>query len=125
MLQVNSNQSLNVVDLVHTFSSLPIAIEVQNETEVDYLLSELSPETPWYDRQIAARKLGYTRSPEALPALLAALPSDPFWMVRCAIIQALEMIGDPEAIPTLRKVSESDGFQAVRTYAKQTIDRLS
>jgi len=48
------------------------------------------------------------RNPEATPGLLAALPTDPFWMVRCAIIQALEMIGDPGAIPTLREVAKSN-----------------
>jgi hypothetical protein len=47
---------------------------------------------------MAAQCLGQMRSTEALPGLLAALLTDPFWMLRCAIIQALEMIGDPEAI---------------------------
>jgi len=65
------------------------------------------------------------RNPEATPGLLAALPTDPFWMVRCAIIQALEMIGDPGAIPTLREVAKSDCFQVVRSYAAKAIERLS
>jgi len=50
---------------------------------------------------MAAKRLGYLRDPGALPALLQALLTDPFWMVRTSIIQALEMIGDPAAIPTL------------------------
>jgi len=53
----------------------------------------------WGDRQIAVKKLGNMRSPEALSGLLDALLADPFWKVRCAMIQALERIGDPGAIP--------------------------
>jgi HEAT repeat protein len=41
------------------------------------------------------------KSQEAVPQLLAVLPSDTFWMVRYAIIQALEKIGNPDAISTL------------------------
>jgi HEAT repeat protein len=89
------------------------------------LVADLSPETPWGDRQNAARKLGYLGNPEALPGLLDALPDDNFWMVRCAIIQALERIGDPGAIPTLRQVASGDGFQVVRSYAAKAIERLS
>jgi HEAT repeat protein len=68
--------------------------------------------------------LGYLRNAEALPGLLQALVSDPFWMVRCAIIQALEMIADPAAIPTLKQVAREDGFQVVRSHAVKAIDRL-
>jgi HEAT repeat protein len=125
MLAVNLNQRPQVVDKMNTFTTLPIAIEVQPDRKLDKLLAGLSPDTPWGDRQIAAKKLGYMRSPEALPGLLAALPVDPFWMVRCAIIQALEMIGDPGAIPTLREIAKSDGFQVVRSYADKAIERLS
>ena len=109
----------------NTFTTLPIAIDVQHDPKLDALLAALTPDTPWNDRQIAARKLGYMRNPEALPGLLAALPTDPFWMVRCAIIQALEIIGDARAIPTLREVAKNDGFQIVRAYAVKAIERLS
>ena len=125
MLAVKLNQRPQVVDKMNTFTTLPIAIEVHPDRKLDKLLADLSPDTPWGDRQIAAKKLGYMRSPETLPGLLAALPVDPFWMVRCAIIQALEMIGDPGAIPTLREIAKSDGFQVVRAYADKAIERLS
>jgi HEAT repeat protein len=108
-----------------TFKVFPLEVEVQTDRELDHLLADLSPETPWGERKIAAKKIGYTRNPAALPGLLHALPSDPFWMVRCAMIQALERIGDPGAIPTLREVAESDGFQVVRSHAKKAIERLS
>ena len=109
----------------NTFTTLPIAVDVQPNPKLDALLAALTPDTPWGDRQVAARKLGYMRNPEALPGLLTALPTDPFWMVRCAIIQALEIIGDERAIPTLREVAKNDGFQVVRAYAAKAIERLA
>ena len=125
MLPVTLNQRSRAVDKMNIFSTLPLVIEVQPDHKLDKLLADLSPDTPWGDRQIAALKLGYMRSPEALPGLLDALPTDPFWIVRCAIIQALERIGDPGAIPTLREVAKRDGFQVVRSYAAKAIERLS
>ena len=104
---------------------LEISIEFQPDPEVGKLLADLSPESPWGNRQIAAKKLGYLRNPEALPGLLVALLSDKFWMVRCTVIQALEMIGDPRAIPTLQEVVMCDGFQVVRSHAAKAIERLS
>ena len=65
------------------------------------------------------------RNKEALPWLLSALSTDPFWMVRYAIIQALIMIGDPGAIPALREAVKKDGYQAVRSYAAKAVHRLS
>ena len=125
MLPVNVNQTPQLVDEMNTFESFQVSIEVQPDPEAGKLLVDLSPETPWGDRQIAAKRLGYLRSPEALPGLLNVLPSDPFWMVRCAIIQALEMIGDPRAIPTLQEVVMCDGFEVVRSHAAKAIERLS
>lgn len=107
------------------FFALPLAVEVKTDDKMDRLLRNLSPDTPWGDRQIAAKKLGYMRSQEALPVLLDVLPTDPFWMVRCSMIQALERIGDPAAIPTLRKVAKSDRFQVVRSHAAKTIGILA
>ena len=94
-----------------TYASLPLALAVQPDIKLYSLLAELSPDTSWGQRQIAAEKLGQMGDPQAIPGLLAALPRDSFWMVRCAIIQALEKIGDPVAIPTLREVATQDGFQ--------------
>lgn len=125
MFPANLDQHPQVADLLNPFTTLPIAVEVQPDRKLDILLADLSPDTSWGDRKVAAEKLGYMRSPEALPGLLAALPGDPFWMVRCAIIQALERIGDPGAIPTLRELAKSDGFQVVRSYAAKAIERLS
>ena len=125
MLAVNINQSTEVIDKMNSITSLPVGIEVQPDREFNNLMAELSPATSWGDRQIAAKKIGSLRNPEALLWLLAALPVDPFWMVRCAIIQALEMIGDPRAIPTLQDIAVSDGFQVVRSYAAKAVERLS
>ena len=125
MLAVNLDQRPQVADKMNAFTILPLAIEIQPDPKLAKLLADLSPDTSWGDRKIAAQKLGYLRSPEALPGLLAALPADPFWMVRCAIIQALVMIGDPGAIPTLREIAKSDGFQVVRSHAAKAIDAFS
>jgi HEAT repeat protein len=125
MLPTNLNRHTDIVEKNITFATLPLEIEAQPDRKLEALLADLSPDTPWVDRQAAARKLGYMRNPEALPGLLAALPTDPFWMVRCAIIQALECIGDSLATPTLREIAKSDGFQVVRSYAATAIERLS
>jgi HEAT repeat protein len=115
------DQRKEIVDI----TSLPVAVELQPEGEIDRLLKELSPDSAWGDRQIAAQKLGSLGDPSALPGLLAALPNDPFWMVRTAMIQAVERIGDPTAIAALREVEKSDGFQVVRSYAAKAIERLA
>jgi HEAT repeat protein len=125
MFTVNNNQSLEVVNEIHTAATLPPVSEDQIDQKLKALLAELSPRKPWGDREIAAKRLGYLRSREALPVLLSALQTDSFWMVRCAIIQALERIDNPEAIPTLREVAKNDGFHVVREYAEKAIERLS
>ena len=125
MFPIIDQERSQFVDRVNPLISLPVAVEQGLDPEVAKLVADLSPETPWGDRQIAARRLGRMRSFEALPGLLDALPSDPFWMVRCAMIQAVEMIGNPGAIPTLREVVESDPFQVVRSYAAKAIERLA
>ncbi len=125
MATVDTYQHPDTANKMNVFTAFPPVIETHPDHELDALLVNLAPETPWGERQIAARKLGYMRNPEALPGLLAALPTDPFWMVRCAIIQALEMIGDQAAVPTLRKVAKDDGFQVVRAYAAKAIERLN
>ncbi len=123
MFAVDFDQRAQVEEVV--YATLPLALVVQPDSKLYQLLADLSPDTPWGERQMAARRLGNLRDPEALPGLLAALPTDPFWMVRCAIIQALEKIGDPGAIPTLQEVATEDGFQVVRSYAAKAIERLS
>jgi HEAT repeat protein len=125
MYTINNQQLPKVVDKMHTLTTLPVAVEVQPDTALDRWLGDLSPDTPWGDRQLAAQKLGDLGCPEAVSGLLTALPTDPFWMVRCAMIQALERIGDPVAVPTLQTVASRDGFQIVRSYAAKAIERLS
>jgi len=124
MLTSNFNQQPEVADQMNAYRTPPLALVVP-DIKLYKLLADLSPDTPWGERKIAAKRLGSMRSPEALPGLLDALPADPFWMVRCAIIQALEMIGNPGAIPTLREIANSDGFYVVRSHAAKAIERLS
>jgi HEAT repeat protein len=124
MLTANFNQRPEVADQMNAYRTPPLALVVP-DIKLYILLADLSPDTPWGERKIAAQRLGSMRSPEALPGLLDALPADPFWMVRCAIIQALEMIGDSGAIPTLREIANSDGFYVVRSHAAKAIERLS
>lgn len=125
MFPANLNQTTAVLDKAITFTADPVKIDIRPDREFETLLTNLAPETPWAERQVAARKLGCLGNPQALPALLNALPVDPFWMVRCTIIQALEMIGDAEAIPTLRDVATTDDFEVVRAYAAKAIERLA
>lgn len=125
MFQIEIDQRLEVAEKKNSFPPLPLAVGIQPDLKLYNLLADLSPDTPWGDRQIAARKIGDMHSPEALPGLKEALLVDSFWMVRCAIIQALEKIGDPGAIPTLLDVAKSDSFQVVRSYAAKAIERLS
>ncbi|MFC1879498.1 HEAT repeat domain-containing protein [Chloroflexota bacterium] len=125
MFPVIYNQGTEVLSRMGTFTVFPLAVKVSPDGKMEKLLADLSPDTSWGDRKIAAQKLGYMGNPAALPGLLAALPADPFWMVRYAIIQALVMIGDPAAVPTLREVAENDGFQVVRSYAAKAIKQLS
>ena len=122
MFAANYEQRPEVVDRMN---QLPLALVVQPDIKLYDLLADLSPDTPWADRRVAAQELGDMRDPEALPGLLDALPNDPFWMVRCAIIQALEMIADPAAIPTLQEIAKNDGFRIVRAYAANAVERLS
>ena len=125
MFTTTQNVHPTVTDKVNIFTTLPTATESQPDPKLDALLADLSPDTPWSERKMAAQRLGHMRNPAATPGLLAALPNDPFWMVRCAIIQALEIIGDARAIPILRDVAKNDSFQVVRAYAAKAIVRLS
>jgi HEAT repeat protein len=124
MYQANYDQQQEVLVQMNPFSGTSVAIKVQQDHQVAQLLANLSTDVAWGNRQAAARKLGHIKCQEAVPALVEALPDDPFWMVRCDIIQALEKIGDPRAIPALRQVSKNDGFQVVRAYAAKAIERL-
>jgi HEAT repeat protein len=125
MLTINTNLRPEETDLMQPIKTFPLAFEVQIDSETEQILAELSPEVSWGERQQAAKRIGYTKDPAALPGLLAALPGDPFWMVRCAIIQAVEMIGDPQAVPALQEVVEFDNYQVVRSYAAKAVERLS
>ena len=116
---VESRQKSNVH---HIFSD---QVAARQENELDLLLDQLSPGASWGDRRTAARRIGMLRNPQALPALVSALPVDNFWMVRCEIIQALESIGDPAAVPALQSVACHDSFKVVREYAARAVDRLS
>jgi HEAT repeat protein len=125
MLAVNINQHPHIVlDVMNTFTTLPIAVEIQPDQNLEKLLPDLSHGTPRVDRKNTTRKSGNIRFLIALTGLLGALPANPFWKVRCAIIKALEMTGDPRAIPALRKVARYDGFQVVRSHASKAIERL-
>ena len=125
MFTTITNHTSQTEEKINKTPAFPHAFEVKFDPRVKRLLANLSSDTPWGDRQIAARKLGYLRDENALQGLLAALQIDNFWMVRCSIIQALEMIGQPEAIPVLSEVAIQDDFQVVRSYAAKAVERLS
>lgn len=125
MLQTRTNPRPQGFEKLETSPNLPSAAGLHPDRELDNLLTNLSPDTPWGDRQNAAQKLGSLADPQALTGLLDALPADPFWMVRSSIIQALEMIGDPKAVPSLRELAANDDFQAVRSHAAKAVAGLS
>ena len=125
MLAVDFEQRTQVVNIMNPQTTSKIAIKTGAENEVRKLMDDLSPDTPWGDRQIATKKLGCMRCPETVAGLSDALLVDSFWMVRCTIIQALEILGDPGAIPTLPEVANKDSYQVVRSYAAKAIRRLS
>lgn len=110
---------------IDSFTAQAIQIEIIPELEIEYLAANLSPNTPWAERQSAAKKLGQSHHPKALAILLSALQNDPFWMVRCTIIQSLEIIGDTHAIPALEIAAAQDDFSAVRSAAETAIRRLN
>jgi len=125
MITATNVQQNQTVETKPGFSLISSVFVVQPDLVLSQLLADLSPEISWGDRKMAAKKLGNMRRSEALPGLLDALRSDPFWMVRCAIIQALVKIGNPAAIPTLREAAQNDSFQVVRSHAAKAIERLS
>jgi len=125
MLAANFDHQTQIVESMNPYIAFPVTVEIQPDPEVAQLLADLTPNTPWGERQVAARRLGCLRNPDALPGLLAALQEDKFWIVRCSIIQALVMIGEPNAVPTLCEVAEKDGFQVVRSHAAKAVQRLS
>ena len=120
-----NSENINQILIFENVAIQPLTVEVGYDRQLDHLIADLNPSTPWGERKHAAEQLGNLGNPLAVPALTEALTNDPFWMVRTAIIQALEKIGDTSAIPTLTSVASSDGFQVVRAYAAKAIERLS
>ena len=118
-------QETQILEKTKVVPTIAFPVERTQDPKLAKLQRDLNPAKPWGQRKIAARQLGYARTAQAVPALLKALPNDPFWMVRCAIIQALEMIGDPAAIPVLEEVALQDGFQVVRSHAAKAVERLT
>lgn len=116
------NQNEQVIEFDNQISPV---FQTKLDPRVEMNLINLSPETPWGNRQIAARNLGNLRDSAAIAVLMDSLQTDDFWMVRCAIIQALEKIADPRAIPGLILASQQDTYQAVRSYAAKAVERLS
>jgi HEAT repeat protein len=125
MYQEKVKQYLETEKVENPFTVYLKETEDQCTSELDELLQILSSNPSWYDRKVAAQKIGSMRNSEALPGLLPVLTSDPFWKVRCAVIQALTAIGDTRAIQTLQKVERDDGFEVVRSYAAEAIELLS
>jgi HEAT repeat protein len=119
------DQTDAVAEEKYVFQAIPKEAEIDPDRDLNTLLANLDPNRPWRERQLAARQLGNLANPQALPAMLHALPTDPFWVVRCALIQALEIIGDAAAIPTLQEVAITDDFEVVQGYAVGAIEKLA
>jgi HEAT repeat protein len=106
-------------------AALRLPHEAQADGVLADLLAALSDNPYWYERRVAARKLGELGSDEAAAGLRAALLNDPFWKVRCAIIQSLERIGDARGVSVLQVAADSDPSHIVREYAAAVVRRLS
>ena len=88
MYPVNVYPRPEAANKTNVFTAFPQVLETHPERELDALLANLTHDTPWGERQIAARKLGYMREQEALPGLLAALPTNSqrtSWMEKALI----------------------------------------
>jgi len=77
-------------------------------------------------RQAAAKALGNTRHPAALPFLLEAL-RDPFWWYEREVqagdlFEALEKMGDIAVVPLIEALKDKEG--AVRKFAAGLLGRL-
>lgn len=79
--------------------------------QVQELIKDLQTSLDWEDRRRAARLLGKTKEPEALPALISAL-EDKDEDVKQAAILALANLGDDSAVDELLKpkIINSENF---------------
>ena len=118
-------QETQTYEKIRVAKPISLPVKAKRDHKLERLQLDLSHSRSWGERKNAAQQLGYGRYDQAVPALLKALPNDPFWMVRCAIIQALEMIGDLAAIPVLEEVALRDGFQVVWAHAAKVVERLA
>jgi len=125
MYQARVNQYAEMEKAVNPFTVYLKETKDQCSSELDELLQNLALNPFWYDRKVAAQKIGSIRDADALPGLLSAVKNDPFWKVRCAVIQALMVIEDTRTIPLLREVERDDDYEVVRSYATRAIEQLS
>lgn len=77
------------------------------------------------DRKDAAKKLGKLEDPQAVPALVEALRSDPEEDVREEAAEALGRIGDPRALSALRWAARHDREDDVRKEARKAIEKIT
>ena len=125
MYQERVNQNIEIKEAAYPFAVYVDEREEGIKKELEALLQNLATNSEWYERKIAAQKIGRMRYADAIPGLANALDNDPFWLVRCAVIQALAAIGDPRAIPALRKAEKDDRFQIVKSCASAVVKSLN
>lgn len=86
MLIVQVNQQFQIVETINSHAAFPVAIEVQPDSKVESLVTDLTSNPPWGNWKNAAHPLSSLWDLKILPVLFVALVVDPFWMVRCGLI---------------------------------------
>lgn len=89
----------------------------------DALLAQLSHPVPLC-RSPAARLLGLTRDPRALPPLLNVAQTDRQWLARMWAVKGLGDLGQNEAFDTLADRLRNDEKNRVRAAAAEAIGKL-
>lgn len=124
MNQVTAAQPIRETNQTEIFAAPALSYELKTDDILTHLLTTLFTNPSWFERQVAAKKLGDMAGDEAAVGLIEALPNDPFWMVRCAIVQSLERIGNTDSVPALQAVADCDQNNIVRQYAAAAVQRL-
>jgi HEAT repeat protein len=100
--------------------ALPDAVR---EHGVEPLLALLQHPVP-LTRSPAARLIGLTGDPRALPPLLELLGGDSQWLVRMWAAKALGDLGLPDAVAPLARTLQCDEKDRVRAAAAEAIGKL-
>lgn len=104
---------------VHSPAVTVPAGQEQRLAEIKVRLRDPNPEA----RQTAARELGQTRDPAAVPLCLALLDDEDLY-VQVYAIQSLRMLRDERALPTLCRMLDEDHDPLVYSNIMRTLETI-